>query len=1220
MRNLRDTCIRGGLAALILALAGLASACHSNSGTTVMVQVSPLSQTVALQGTAQFFAGVTGATDTTVTWQVDGVTGGNSVCGTISTNGLYTAPSALPATTACAGSTSTSTACNTTTNGTITLNSGCVLISAVSNANAAATGTAGVTLTSGVTLTVTPSGSATMGTGEKLSFIATVTGSTNLNVSWFVNNVQGGNSTLGTINSTTVGNGRLANAAIYTAPSPAPSPNTVTIEAKAVADTTQVQAIAVTITAATPPTLSSIAPLQIPAGAYSEDIYLSGANFLSTTSVLFSGVSVGTLTGGSVTAINADLIRARLPAGLLGTPGSYTVAAEEQNGVTTPALQVQVVPVRPSLLGATPSTLTQNSPTTTVELAGGYFTPSTLSEWNGHLVSSTPDASFPRSIQATLNSSDLIEAGLFQIAVRTPAATPPRSAVDVAIRPAAAPAVFNTITGFSKSNGTSGGPVAVALNDISGIAVVVDQGLNTLDLLDPAFASVASQVVVGTTPTSVAVDGLRNLALVTDSASNDLAVVDLSASVLSTTLPCVGTAPVAVGVDEVHGRALVVDQNGSAGFVLDTVHPMACPVVRAVTSITRAGGTVTATLASALTIPGGNGSGIITISGVANTSFDGTFVVLTGSGTTTLTWAQAGADGSSTGGSAVSGSVLGTVAVSTGTKPQIAVLPQMGWAIVTPGGSGTLTVVDLTRLSVVFTAAITATTRGVAVNSETKTMLLAEPSSAAGFLFSLLDQSISSVTLSVGNVAAAVNPFTNVGVLLNPGVHEAFELDLSTPAQLSTIPLGSDPVAVALDSATNMALVADDVDGSVTVIDLGATRSRLATPEPQILQVNPTITLTSASAVPITIIGAGFVPGSQIRLDETVIPTTFVNSRELTASIPTSLLTRPRRLVVDVQNSASLFSNVFNLLVAQAVAVGTSPLGVAVDQDNDRAVVANSGDGTVSVIDISSPGTNPAFGTVISTVTVGNTPIDLAVVSRIGAAVVSNSGSSSASIINMTTNPVTVPATVTVGADPTGVAASESLGTALVVNTGSNSISLFPANGISGTQASGLGVDAGPVAAAIAPDLNIAVTAQASTSNDAEILNVSTGAVSAVNRISNISTPTGVDYDPVNQVFLIQASGSNTIVSLNTTTLATSSIRTGVNPTSLSYNFQDGTLLTQNGGSNSLSVVDLPNRQVRDVLPISGSPQYALAIHRRLELVVISDSANNQVLLYPLPR
>ena len=1222
MRELRHQWTRGAYAALILLFAGVAIGCHSGAA-AITVSVSPSTTALALSGTTTFFATVANATDTTVTWQVNGVTGGNSTCGTITTNGLYTAPSVLP-TTGCAGPTTTSTPCNTTVSGVITATSGCVLITAVSNQNSKIMAYASVALVSGVTITVTPMGTATMGTGEMLSFVATVSGTTNLTVNWLVNGVQGGTVTTGFINSTTIGNGEQANAAIYTAPTTVPSPNPVTIEAESAADNTQTQSIAVTVSLATPPVLDSIAPLLIPQGAVLEDLYLSGSGFLSTTNVLLAGVSLNTLTGGSVTAVNAAVLRARVPFTLLEYAGTYTVSAQEQipmPGQPVQSIQVQVVPVRPSLLGATPVTIPQNSPTTTVELSGGYYTPTTLSEWNGHLVSSTADANFPRTLQATISSTDLTEAGLFPIAVRTPAASPPRSAVNVSIRPPGGPTAANTtISGFMK-------PVAVAVNDITGTAVVVDQAKNQLDLLNAGFTGIASQIPVGTTPTSVGIDGLRNLALVTDSVSNDLDVVDLSGVNPTVTLPCLGTAPVAVGVDEIHGRALVVNQNGSAATVLDTTHPMSCPVVQSITSITRASGTVTATLAAALTIPGGNGNGIVTVSGVTDASYDGTFVVLSGSGTTTLTWAQTGANSSSSGGTAATGSILGTVSVVTGTQPQIAVVPELGWAIVTPGGAGSLSVVDLTRQPVpalVLSASVTATTRGVAVNTETKTVLLSDPSSASGLLFSLLDESIAGVPLTLGNVAAAANPFTNAGLMLNPGSHLAYLLDLHIPTEITTIPLGSDPIAVALDPATNMALVVDDVDAMVTVVDLGITRSRLS--EPQVLEMTPTYTLSSTSSVPLLIAGAGFTAASQIRVNETPIPTTFVSSRELTALIPPSFLTPPYapvRIVVDVVNSPTLFSNVRNLLVALPVPVGKSPQGVAVDQDNDRALVANSGDNTVSVIDISP--VSPTFGTVTSLLTVGTTPLAVGVVSRNGMAVATNSGASTASIIDLTTNPYTVPATVSLGSEPTGVGISESLGDAVITNTDSNSISQFVLTPATSTVPSGVGVDEGPIAAAVAPDLNYAVVAEA-TANNATLLDVSSGTPIFLDNIADVSGASGVDYDPVTQQFLIQASESNTVVELDATcsggacTLLQTSIRTGVGPTSLAYNFQDGELLTLNSGSSTLSVVDFPAQLVRDVLPLSAGTVYAMAIHRRLEYVVVSDPANNQVLLLPLPR
>lgn len=71
---------------------------------------------------------------------------------------------------------------------------------------------------------------------------------------------------------------------------------------------------------------------------------------------------------------------------------------------------------------------------------------------------------------------------------------------------------------------------------------------------------------------------------------------------------------------------------------------------QAITNIQRTNGVVTVTLAGVLTVPGGNGVGIInTTITVGDSSFGGgqlavpgSFVVITGSGTATLTWAQLG--------------------------------------------------------------------------------------------------------------------------------------------------------------------------------------------------------------------------------------------------------------------------------------------------------------------------------------------------------------------------------------------------------------------------------------------------------------------------------------------------------------------------------------------------------------------------------------------------
>jgi Fe-S cluster assembly iron-binding protein IscA len=62
----------------------------------VTVRISPTNATVAVNGEQQFQAAVTGSTNTAVAWSVSGAGCSGSGCGTISSTGLYQAPSSLP--------------------------------------------------------------------------------------------------------------------------------------------------------------------------------------------------------------------------------------------------------------------------------------------------------------------------------------------------------------------------------------------------------------------------------------------------------------------------------------------------------------------------------------------------------------------------------------------------------------------------------------------------------------------------------------------------------------------------------------------------------------------------------------------------------------------------------------------------------------------------------------------------------------------------------------------------------------------------------------------------------------------------------------------------------------------------------------------------------------------------------------------------------------------
>src|SRR3954451_10368168 len=84
-------------ASLLLLLAFGLFSCGGSSK-PVSVNVSPQSATLNPGGTQQFTASVSGGHNSSVTWNVNGTAGGNATTGTVSSSGLYTAPSKISST------------------------------------------------------------------------------------------------------------------------------------------------------------------------------------------------------------------------------------------------------------------------------------------------------------------------------------------------------------------------------------------------------------------------------------------------------------------------------------------------------------------------------------------------------------------------------------------------------------------------------------------------------------------------------------------------------------------------------------------------------------------------------------------------------------------------------------------------------------------------------------------------------------------------------------------------------------------------------------------------------------------------------------------------------------------------------------------------------------------------------------------------------------------
>ena len=1184
----------GKLAAIVLVTASICGC--GGSSTRIIVSISPAGATVVRTGTQQFGDTVAGTSNTLVTWDVCNpapasiatgqstvaniamptgcVAGGNTILGAITTAGLYTGPATVPP-------------------------NGMVSVVAISQANTGVFAIVNVTIDSGVRVLVLPA-AVTIGTGEQFQLSATVSGNSNTSVSWAVNSIANGNTTVGTITPTactatmpitpTSSNPVPPGTSFgcFTAP-PAPE-SQVSITATPAADTTRSASSTVTVIAATDPTFSTNVPLEPKAGVEGvaqQDVYLFGTNFFSTSQVLVNGAPVPT------TFLSSTTLRATIPGGFFSgpVPSGLPITVERQNGDVIQPVSFTVQPTRPAVSASSPESFPTSTLTGTLTLNGGYFSSSTSASSQGNVL--VPTVVNSRQLQVSLSSPGFSFAtpGLVPIFVQNtdvPAGSPSLSSVNVAISPS--PSDIPSSASSTITVGTQ--PVAVGIDPALGVAVVVDQGSGSggaVSLLNLDTNSTPVTLPVGNAPTSVGIDDILHLAAVVNSSDNSLSVVNLQTQGVSTVpLPANPTgitpapAPHAIGVNPLTHRAVIAYSSSNIATVFDlSTNPpsLVCTL----------GG-------SSPTMPNNCAT-------IANSN---------------------------------------TRPVSTGPLPSITVEPQLNWAIVTPGGSGSISIVDLGSSAsanqaarvpnVIVSLGLSSSIRGAAINTETEEALLVDPNLPTMTAFSMLDQ-ITNFSAAVGQgfVAAAINPLTDVGVTVNAATGTASVIDLRSLKPIgNSITVGSSPQAVAIDPGKNIAVVANAGDNTVSILSLGPIRS------PQITEVSPGTAFSAPASGPLTVTvnGFGFSSGAQVRLDGTPVATSVsANGRQAIATIPAAMLASARRFSLDVLNSGGATSNVKRFFVVGAVPIGVNPIGVAIDSDLNEALVTAqgptssplgtcNGPGSVSVVDLAS-------AAVTNTLTVGTCPEGVAVLPRLGLGLVANNGSNNATVVDYVNK--LVDATVLTGAGSAGVAIEPDTAVSLITNssTSSNSVSVFTlASSISGGAAS-TSTDQVPFGVAVDPIDNVGVvTASGQGIVDGLALNSSAAFVSG--RVFGFQDPLDATFDPLTDTFLIADSLDNQIGIIDAKTLVLNTFRVGINPTALAYNFQSSTGVTVNQATNTLSIFNFvatnPNSiltiqtaKVEMILPFGGSAEFSVAVNPLTNVATVVDQANGRLLLIPLP-
>jgi len=363
----------------------------SNGAGAFALTVSPGTASIPGLNQQQFVAKFgDGSKPPAVNWMVNGVAGGDATNGTIDASGLYTAPEFPPTVNSVMISAIIPTDSRKTGNSNVTLDNpvpvltsitpselklgaftltitgahfaqgatvffGAIALTTtyVSSTQLTAAGTAttaqignntvtvqnpapGASVSAGVTahvdggilVNVTPA-TGTLRAASQQPFTATVTGTTNTGVTWSVNGVTGGDTTVGTIDAT--GN--------YSAPVIVPVTNSITVTATSVVDTTISGSAAVTLTNPVP-VLDSLTPTTVTSGVAAQ-LTLKGSGFMNGSVVNFGSRQIST-TYVSTTQLSATVTATAAEV------GTIPVSVTNPNPGTATSSSINVTVVSPN--------------------------------------------------------------------------------------------------------------------------------------------------------------------------------------------------------------------------------------------------------------------------------------------------------------------------------------------------------------------------------------------------------------------------------------------------------------------------------------------------------------------------------------------------------------------------------------------------------------------------------------------------------------------------------------------------------------------------------------------------------------------------------------------------------------------------------------------------------------------------------------------------------
>ena len=671
--------------------------------------------------------------------------------------------------------------------------------------------------------------------------------------------------------------------------------------------------------------------------------------------------------------------------------------------------------------------------------------------------------------------------------------------------------------------GTGSQPFAVAVNPATNTIYVVNNGPNTVTVIDGA-TNATRTVIVGTSPVAISVNPVTNEAYVADSGDGTVTVINEAQG--SVRKISVGENPQAIVVNPLTNKIYVAAPNGkvvsdfnSDGnvFVID-------------------GRTDTVST----TIPGGKNPFAIALNPVTNLIYvaneangsNATVDVIDGSNDT-LVGSPIRLGNSPPTALAVNpvtnkiyvtnGNVLSIIDGASNTSTTAALPHSNPTAIVvnpvtnfiyitTTQGAGTVVAINGATNTVSGTVAIGGAPSASAVNSLTNRIYVTDHA-ASGHVF-VIDGStntgVDSIATGNGPGAVAVNPVTNRVYVANYGGRNVAVVD-GTTRTTNTINAGSNPNAVAVNRLTNKVYVPNIGDNTVTVIDAA-----------------------NGDATSIVSTGTG----------------------------PTAVAVNPATNKIYVPNSGSADVTVIDGLNGNAttqVSAGQGSFAVAVNTVNNKTFVTNSTDNSVTVID--------GVTNATSNVSVGTAPKGLAINEATSTIVVANQGSNDVTVLNGTTNKTE--GTVAVGNSPVAVGVNPAENNYYVVNQASNNVTVIDGDTLQRIDLIPVGRSPGAV---VVDSLTNRIYVANQSDNSVSVIDGATGNVIATVPTGNL--PYALDLNPLtNKIYVANQNDATLTVIDGTGDTVSATLPTGSLPSGVAVNPVTNQVYVANRGSGNVTVI-----------------------------------------------